>query len=309
MDSAYKLFANILKLINQLAFIIQLILLGYMFLVSAYWFFNLIDVGLFNFMANTADAITVSMHNLYDERIILGENEIDPALLVFDILGLVFVVGLNFLKEFNIQKLKEIDSALEKIRQQKEIEFNKKLQAEFEAKMRVYSNYAIIVTFIAKNLFTDNVFGSVETANTIKSQEELAFKTLYAAVKDIPNCKFAKNGSQLILTSNHFDSIDKVLTTIDLATARIRQNFKKEKWLLTNYMAVETYDNKTTLKEVYPNLLKLIKLKVPNEILCQGNFNLRYGLLNRKLFNVYLNGLYDLGDGKDSNIYSMVKIV
>lgn len=309
MDSAYKLFANILKLINQLAFIIQLILLGCMFLVSAYWFFNLIDVGLFNFMANTADAITASMHNLYDERIILGENEIDPALLVFDILGLVFVVGLNFLKEFNIQKLKEIDSALEKIRQQKEIEFNKKLQAEFEAKMRVYSNYAIIVTFIAKNLFTDNVFGSVETANTIKSQEELAFKTLYAAVKDIPNCKFAKNGSQLILTSNHFDSIDKVLTTIDLATARIRQNFKKEKWLLTNYMAVETYDNKTTLKEVYPNLLKLIKLKVPNEILCQGNFNLRYGLLNRKLFNVYLNGLYDLGDGKDSNIYSMVKIV
>ena len=309
MDSAYKLFANILKLINQLAFIIQLILLGCMFLVSAYWFFNLIDVGLFNFMANTADTITASMHNLYDERIILGENEIDPALLVFDILGLVFVVGLNFLKEFNIQKLKEIDSALEKIRQQKEIEFNKKLQAEFEAKMRVYSNYAIIVTFIAKNLFTDNVFGSVETANTIKSQEELAFKTLYAAVKDIPNCKFAKNGSQLILTSNHFDSIDKVLTTIDLATARIRQNFKKEKWLLTNYMAVETYDNKTTLKEVYPNLLKLIKLKVPNEILCQGNFNLRYGLLNRKLFNVYLNGLYDLGDGKDSNIYSMVKIV
>lgn len=309
MDSAYKLAANILKLINQISFIIQLILVVYMFLVTAYWFLNLLDIGLFNFMAGAADAITTSMHNIYDERIVVGKNELDPALLVFDILGMVFLVGLNFLKEFNLQKMKEIDSALEKIRAQREAEFNKKLKAEFEAKMRVFSNYAIIVTFIAKNLFTESIYTGMDTNAGVKEHEELAFKTLYAAVKDIPNCKFAKNGTQLILTSNHFDSIDKVLTTIDLATARIRQNFKKEKWLLTNYMAVETFDNKTTIKEVYPNLIKLIKLKVPNEILCMGNFNLRYGLLTHKLFNVYLNGLYDLGDGQDTNIYSLVKIV
>lgn len=308
MDSAYKLFANILKVISQIAFIIQLILLVYMFLVSAYWFFNLLDIGIFNFMAGTADTITAHMQNLYSENVEIGGNSFDPSLLLFDILGMVVIVGLNFLKEFNIQKLKEIDSALEKIRLQKEAEFNKKLKAEFEAKMRVYSNYAIIVTFIAKNLFVDNVFGG-DAANGVKEQEELAFRTLYAAVKDIPNCKFAKNGTQLILTSSHFDGVDKVLTTIDLATARLRQNYKKEKWLLTNYMAIETFDSKTTIKEVYPTLIKLVKLKIPNEILCLGNFNMRYNLLNRKLFNVYLNGLYDLGDGKDTNIYSLVKIV
>lgn len=308
MDSAYKLFANILKVISQIAFIIQLILLVYMFLVSAYWFFNLLDIGIFNFMSGTADTITAHMQNLYSENVEIGGNSFDPSLLLFDILGMVVIVGLNFLKEFNIQKLKEIDSALEKIRLQKEAEFNKKLKAEFEAKMRVYSNYAIIVTFIAKNLFVDNVFGG-DAANGVKEQEELAFRTLYAAVKDIPNCKFAKNGTQLILTSSHFDGVDKVLTTIDLATARLRQNYKKEKWLLTNYMAIETFDSKTTIKEVYPTLIKLVKLKIPNEILCLGNFNMRYNLLNRKLFNVYLNGLYDLGDGKDTNIYSLVKIV
>ena len=309
MDSAYKLAANILKIINQIAFIIQLILVVYMFLVTAQWFLNLLDIGLLNFMAGATESITISMHNIYDEKIIVGKNELDPAILVFDILGMVVLVSLNFLKEFNIQKTKEIDSALEKIRVQREVEFNKKLQAEFEAKMRVFSNYAIIVTFIVKNLFVDDVFTGKDASAGIKEHEQLAFKTLYAAVKDIPNCKFARNGNQLILTSNHFDSIDKVLTTIDLATARIRQNFKKEKWLLTNYMAVETFDNKTTIKEVYPNLIKLIKLKIPNEIVCMGNFQLRYGLLTRKLFNVYQNGLYDLGDGKDTNIYSLVKIV
>ena len=309
MDSAYKLAANILKIINQIAFIIQLILVVYMFLVTAQWFLNLLDIGLLNFMAGAAESITISMHNIYDEKIIVGKNELDPAILVFDILGMVVLVSLNFLKEFNIQKTKEIDSALEKIRVQREVEFNKKLQAEFEAKMRVFSNYAIIVTFIVKNLFVDDVFTGKDACAGIKEHEQLAFKTLYAAVKDIPNCKFARNGNQLILTSNHFDSIDKVLTTIDLATARIRQNFKKEKWLLTNYMAVETFDNKTTIKEVYPNLIKLIKLKIPNEIVCMGNFQLRYGLLTRKLFNVYQNGLYDLGDGKDTNIYSLVKII
>ena len=309
MDSAYKLAANILKIINQIAFIIQLILVVYMFLVTAQWFLNLLDIGLLNFMAGAAESITISMHNIYDEKIIVGKNELDPAILVFDILGMVVLVSLNFLKEFNIQKTKEIDSALEKIRVQREVEFNKKLQAEFEAKMRVFSNYAIIVTFIVKNLFVDDGFTGKDASAGIKEHEQLAFKTLYAAVKDIPNCKFARNGNQLILTSNHFDSIDKVLTTIDLATARIRQNFKKEKWLLTNYMAVETFDNKTTIKEVYPNLIKLIKLKIPNEIVCMGNFQLRYGLLTRKLFNVYQNGLYDLGDGKDTNIYSLVKII
>ncbi len=309
MESAYKLTANILKLINQLAFIIQLILIIYMFLVTAYWFLNLLDIGILNFMAGSAASLTKSMHNIYNEKIIIGNNELDPAILVFDILSMVFIVGMNFMKEFNIQKLKELDSAIEKIRLRREAEFNRKLKAEFEAKMRVYSNYAIIVTFTVKNIYTDNVFSSADANAGIKEQEELAFKSLYAAVKDIPNCKFAKNGSQLILTSSNFNGIDKVLTTIDLATARIRQNFKKERWLLTNYMAVETFDNKTTIKDVYPTLIRLIKLKVPNEILCMGNFNLRYGLLTRKLFNVYLNGLYDLGDGEDTNIYSLVKIV
>ncbi len=309
MESAYKLTANILKLINQLAFIIQLILVIYMFLVTAYWFLNLLDIGILNFMAGSAASLTKSMHNIYNEKIIIGNNELDPAILVFDILSMVFIVGMNFMKEFNIQKLKELDSAIEKIRLRREAEFNRKLKAEFEAKMRVYSNYAIIVTFTVKNIYTDNVFSGADANAGIKEQEELAFKSLYAAVKDIPNCKFAKNGSQLILTSSNFNGIDKVLTTIDLATARIRQNFKKERWLLTNYMAVETFDNKTTIKDVYPTLIRLIKLKVPNEILCMGNFNLRYGLLTRKLFNVYLNGLYDLGDGEDTNIYSLVKIV
>lgn len=309
MESAYKLTANILKLINQLAFIIQLILIIYMFLVTAYWFLNLLDIGILNFMAGSAASLTKSMHNIYNEKIIIGNNELDPAILVFDILSMVFIVGMNFMKEFNIQKLKELDSAIEKIRLRREAEFNRKLKAEFEAKMRVYSNYAIIVTFTVKNIYTDNVFSSADANAGIKEQEELAFKSLYAAVKDIPNCKFAKNGSQLILTSSNFNGIDKVLTTIDLATARIRQNFKKERWLLTNYMAVETFDNKTTIKDVYPTLIRLIKLKVPNEILCMGNFNLRYGLLTRKLFNVYLNGLYDLGDSEDTNIYSLVKIV
>lgn len=309
MESAYKLTANILKLINQLAFIIQLILVIYMFLVTAYWFLNLLDIGILNFMAGSAASLTKSMHNIYNEKIIIGNNKLDPAILVFDILSMVFIVGMNFMKEFNIQKLKELDSAIEKIRLRREAEFNRKLKAEFEAKMRVYSNYAIIVTFTVKNIYTDNVFSSADANAGIKEQEELAFKSLYAAVKDIPNCKFAKNGSQLILTSSNFNGIDKVLTTIDLATARIRQNFKKERWLLTNYMAVETFDNKTTIKDVYPTLIRLIKLKVPNEILCMGNFNLRYGLLTRKLFNVYLNGLYDLGDGEDTNIYSLVKIV
>ena len=309
MESAYKLTSNILKLINQLAFIIQLILIIYMFLVTAYWFLNLLDIGILNFMAGSAASLTKSMHNIYNEKIIIGNNELDPAILVFDILSMVFIVGMNFMKEFNIQKLKELDSAIEKIRLRREAEFNRKLKAEFEAKMRVYSNYAIIVTFTVKNIYTDNVFSSADANAGIKEQEELAFKSLYAAVKDIPNCKFAKNGSQLILTSSNFNGVDKVLTTIDLATARIRQNFKKERWLLTNYMAVETFDNKTTIKDVYPTLIRLIKLKVPNEILCMGNFNLRYGLLTRKLFNVYLNGLYDLGDGEDTNIYSLVKIV
>ena len=309
MESAYKLTANILKLINQLAFIIQLILVIYMFLVTAYWFLNLLDIGILNFMAGSAASLTKSMHNIYNEKIIIGNNALDPAILVFDILSMVFIVGMNFMKEFNIQKLKELDSAIEKIRLRREAEFNRKLKAEFEAKMRVYSNYAIIVTFTVKNIYTDNVFSSADANAGIKEQEGLAFKSLYAAVKDIPNCKFAKNGSQLILTSSNFNGIDKVLTTIDLATARIRQNFKKERWLLTNYMAVETFDNKTTIKDVYPTLIRLIKLKVPNEILCMGNFNLRYGLLTRKLFNVYLNGLYDLGDGEDTNIYSLVKIV
>ena len=72
-------------------------------------------------------------------------------------------------------------------------------------------------------------------------------------------------------------------------------------------MAADVYYATTDFKkEVYPALEELLKLKYKNEILCFGNFNIRYSIKPDQVYHtISLKGTYDINGGSD--VYSIVK--
>ena len=91
MIKIYKLFSNILKLIINITFVLQIVLMVTVFLTATYWFLSLIDVTAFDFVKPLADVIAEFIRSFYTRDVNAGGVFIDASLLLFDILAIYFV--------------------------------------------------------------------------------------------------------------------------------------------------------------------------------------------------------------------------
>ena len=277
------------------------------FLTATYWFFELINVQVFEFAAPIALAISDFMKLFYNQNVAVGGVYFDGSLLLFDLIALVIVFGITKSKYYLHRAMDSLTLAIKACEAKQEERFNKSLQKEVENSIKKCNNFAVLVQFKAKNMLVDACWGGDAQAG-VKEKEEEAFKTFYASIKNITGCKFAKTGDKMLILLNDFNSVDNLLNFIDLSVNRIRINMKKRRWLLLSYIAVDVFDNNTNFKQdVYPLLEKLLTLKIQNEAVCLGNFCMRYELYPEPMFKPFLRGTYNI-DG-ECDVWSLVKKV
>lgn len=277
------------------------------FLTATYWFFELINVQVFEFAAPIALAISDFMKLFYNQNVAVGGVYFDGSLLLFDLIALVIVFGITKSKYYLHRAMDSLTLAIKACEAKQEERFNKSLQKEVENSIKKCNNVAVLVQFKAKNMLVDACWGGDAQAG-VKEKEEEAFKTFYASIKNITGCKFAKTGDKMLILLNDFNSVDNLLNFIDLSVNRIRINMKKRRWLLLSYIAVDVFDNNTNFKQdVYPLLEKLLTLKIQNEAVCLGNFCMRYELYPEPMFKPFLRGTYNI-DG-ECDVWSLVKKV
>lgn len=307
MGGIYKLFSKILQFILNILFVIQITLMILVFLTATYWFFELINVQVFEFAAPIALAISDFMKLFYNQNVAVGGVYFDGSLLLFDLIALVIVFGITKSKYYLHRAMDSLTLAIKACEAKQEERFNKSLQKEVENSIKKCNNVAVLVQFKAKNMLVDACWGGDAQAG-VKEKEEEAFKTFYASIKNITGCKFAKTGDKMLILLNDFNSVDNLLNFIDLSVNRIRINMKKRRWLLLSYIAVDVFDNNTNFKQdVYPLLEKLLTLKIQNEAVCLGNFCMRYELYPEPMFKPFLRGTYNI-DG-ECDVWSLVKKV
>ena len=307
MGGIYKLFSKILQFILNILFVIQITLMILVFLTATYWFFELINVQVFEFAAPIALAISDFMKLFYNQNVAVGGVYFDGSLLLFDLIALVIVFGITKSKYYLHRAMDSLTLAIKACEAKQEERFNKSLQKEVENSIKKCNNVAVLVQFKAKNMLVDACWGGDAQAG-VKEKEEEAFKTFYASIKNITGCKFAKTDDKMLILLNDFNSVDNLLNFIDLSVNRIRINMKKRRWLLLSYIAVDVFDNNTNFKQdVYPLLEKLLTLKIQNEAVCLGNFCMRYELYPEPMFKPFLRGTYNI-DG-ECDVWSLVKKV
>lgn len=108
-----------------------------------------------------------------------------------------------------------------------------------------------------------------------------------------------------MVTLKGFSHVDKLLYYVDKAVSELQDQLKKENWILKTYTAIDAFNDKALLKDVYYDLQILLKLNILNEIICYGNFCNRYYLEPRNLFEAYLKGVYDTTEPE--NVWTLVK--
>ena len=171
--------------------------------------------------------------------------------------------------------------------------------------MMQYKNIVVLVNISLKSLLKDMYQTENDSKRIDKRQEAAAIVSFYNTMKVLPGCGFSKDGNTLIITAKKFEMIDAILKKINETLDNLRNEYKMKKIALNANMAVDVYTDKVLLKDVYTDLKTLLKLNMPNEILCYGNFCNRYELMKNPQFEAYLKGTYDITD--DENIWAIIK--
>ncbi len=305
MLQLFNLMKKLLKMFLDLAFMSQIILMVIIFAFVMYWFFDVINCQYLAFLTPVADNISEFMHEYFADSLSKGATKTDGSLFIFIMILLVTIGALTQVKSFAIAVSKKVSRIIDKIKIKNEDEFNAQLRAEADQAILAYRNVILITKLAVKKRVVDDTRTEEEKT---KENEEMLDKLVcefYNRIKSAPCCKFAKNGEQLVVTLKGFTHVDKLLYYVDKALEDLRTEMRKEGWLLRSYSAIDAFDDKALLKDVYFDLQILLKLNLYNEIICYGNFCNRYYMEPKNLFEAYLKGVYDTTEPE--NVWTLVK--
>ncbi|MBO6257559.1 hypothetical protein J6N69_05940 [bacterium] len=309
MISFFKILQKIIRLFINLLFALQIVLMVLVFFSAAYWFFGVAGFDFFMFAEPIAEAIADFVKIFYNSQIEIAGRTIDGSILIFDIVSILIVFVITKSKYYIFKGAEFIDKIVDGLVQQEENKFNEALRIETEKRILNSNNAAIIVKLELKDLTIRKYRRLDQPQRNKEEKEELVFKMLYTEVKTLEGCKFAKNGTKLVIMLNEFAMIDDVLPKISQITDKIKAKLKEDSWETYCYIGAEVYDDKTDFRNtVYPALENLIKIKHSRGITCFGNFKMRYQYKKDQQYQIELfNSDYAIDGGSD--IYVLVKKV
>lgn len=309
MILTFKILQKLIKLFINLLFILQIVLMILVFFSAAYWFFGVAGFDFFMFAEPIAEAIADFVKIFYSSQIEIADKTIDGSILLFDIVSILIVFVITKSKYYIYKGASVIDKIIDGLIQQEEDKFNEALRIETEKRILASNKAAIIVKLDLKDLTVKKYRRPDQPVRDKDAKEEIAFKMLYTAAKNIENCKFAKNGTKLIVMLDDFAPVDTVIPKIQQITAKIKEDLKEDMWETYCYMGVEVYDDKTDFRNVvYPALENLVKIKHTRGVTCFGSFKLRYQYKENQQYQVELfNNDYAIDGGSD--IYVLIKKV
>lgn len=285
--------------------IVQIIAIILILLTSLYWLFELTEIHALDFMTPFMNGIKASMQANFGEQLKKGQAGLDGSLFIFIALtGLVIYIVAQ-LKIFAQATEKNLKKIIVKEKQKEEEAFNIQLNIEKQKTLLEYKNIVILVNIFLKSLLKNMYQTENDTKKIDKKQEDAALVAFYNLIKTVPGCGFSKDGNTLIITAKKFELIDVILLKINESIEQLKKDYKMKKINLSTKIAVDVYTDKVLLKDVYTDLKTLLKLNLPNEIICYGNFCNRYELIKNPQFEAYLKGTYDITD--DENIWALVK--
>ncbi len=305
MIALLNFFKKFLRIFIDMSFMGQIILTFIILAFAMYWFLDLINYQYLAFLTPVANNIIDFMHAYFEESLNKGANNTDGSLFLFIMFLVIVITFLSQMKSFSASAIRRLSRTIDRVKSKKEDEFNAQLRAEADQAILAYRNVVLIVRLAVKRRMLDDRRTEEEKAKEAQEMSDKLICELYSRIKESPCCKFAKNGDQLVVTLKGFTHVDKLLYYVDKALEDMRTELRKDNYILKSYAAIDAFDDKALLKDVYYDLQILLKLNLYNEIVCYGNFCNRYYMESKNLFEAYLKGVYDTTEPE--NVWTLVK--
>ena len=246
---------------------VQIVSITLILLASLYWFFELVEINILNFLTPMMNAIKTTMQANFGEQLEKGQAGIDGSLFIFIALTGLLIYIVAQLKIFLTHTEHSLNKSIVISKQKEEEQFNIQLNLEKQRAMMQYKNIVVLVNISLKSLLKDMYQTENDSKRIDKRQEAAAIVSFYNTMKVLPGCGFSKDGNTLIITAKKFEMIDAILKKINETLDNLRNEYKMKKIALNANMAVDVYTDKVLLKDVYTDLKTLLKLNMPNEML------------------------------------------
>lgn len=295
-------------ILSNLMMAFQIIFIILLMLLSVYAFLQLLHNTSFDFMAPIADWAKGIVQFFFADTIKASREDIDGELVVFLFLDVIFIFILAQLKTAFVRYNEELDKKIVEEKAKEEVVFNKNLKSELQRNIASYNCYMIGFKMKAAPLVADamQIYGAQQIDS--ESIEKEALEKFVAVVQKLPDVKVSKEENILIITSHKFENVDVVIATIQNTIAKLKKEFRDRKIVLKTRLAIDTYKSLTPLKKVFGLVKPLLSLNSGNDILCYGNFNNRYAMLQNTAYEVFIKGKYDIGNSEET-IWALVKKV
>lgn len=293
---------KIYKFLHFLIGILQILLFLTIFSVTLYWFVDCLNSHVLDFLKPLADFIQGFVKLFYKQMIEVNGVEVDGSILLFDIIALFTIIIAAQLSTFLKKQISKIDIIKEKLADEEEDAFNKELRQDYEKSVLKNHNIGILISYNLKKMTGNSYFSEQDDVFSTDSEID---KKIYFVLSKISGCKISKTDRQFFLQHDNFEKIDFLLNYINAMFTKIDDLVLQKSILLTTYIAIMAYDDNIDIKNHFILLNKMLALKIPNEMICSGDFTLRYELLKDKKFTTRI--LADYYIPPNIKIWAIVK--
>ena len=294
----YNLGKKIFRFFIDLIQFVRLILVFLSFAVIIFWLFQLGGATFIQPVTPFFESIKSVIHIIYRRTVVIDGLEVDFSYLVATIIMMFSVLGLKFVVE-QIEKVeKKYDSIYRYLKKKNEDLFNLNLQQQYIFNEKQNNKLLLLVNFEAKNLLQDSFFTRDINVGVDEMQKQILMEFANMMEKQsVFENKYLNDG--LLFYFKSFGDIDKIVSDIEKVAAELRHKYIADKWQVAYHIGVEVYAKETDVISKTKNLIMLIRLGLPDKILCLSSFKQRYQLKENKKFKLEGCGVYTINETEE----------
>lgn len=302
----YETLKKFIKVVENICMGIQLIFMLLIFLCTLHIGMNVFEITALDGLNPLFDLLKDFSTWLFGDKI-KHDAVVDGREVVFVLFSMLSAYILSQLRAALDSAGKNVGRMVVNEKERVETEFNAELKQNLIDDIMAQSNYMMAIQFRARWLMKDSVGIIPPTDEEINKVKMEAVGKFFQMVKAFDGLKFSKDDDILIISSNNVNNFDSTLTKIWAVVNAIKAEYKEKKYGIRVKILVDSFKPLTSVNSVYKNIAPLFNLNANNETICYGNFKNRYELIENSEYYLAVKGKYDMVDGTEDTVWSIIK--
>lgn len=300
-----RFFEGIYRLLEFLQFALVL----FVFLMVFYWILEIVNVPFIVAFAPFFNSVKDFIHIFYDRVVVIQGASVDFSFVIFSFVLFAVVWALKQVKRF-VEKVESVvEDAYSSIKRKEEELFNKELERQNVQRIKKQKKMLFLLRFSVLDVETQGTFEAKtqEEKNAFQKELMMNFAKRYVS-KNIASKKVVED--YLLLYYDVFDDFDQIFSELTKYLTFFKTEARKDKWLLTYFIATDVYTEDAEVLEKYKKLRAMVKLNLKNDIVCTGEINQKYMLIENPKYVLECKGMYCLfKDSSNEEIFRLKRRV